>query len=230
MPENFHDKNYDNDTSGWVRGAPNGQSPTGNNGTATRLPNFDKGNAYRTARHSGMADQIKDRRVDHNRHHTEFELRHNAGMTHAPEDYNFLANNPDMVEAHQLTALAAHEAAQQGHQRGTDGHREATRRIFNQRLGHMRGVNPEPEPPELELDVPKPPPPPPRPDPGALYSAPVSHQVANGSGRRQLSPSQVHLSFEQRQAARAAGITETEYARQLQKLPEYKRQRGVEHE
>jgi hypothetical protein len=42
MPENFHDKNYDNDTSGWVRGSPNGKNPqTCNRETATGLPNFD---------------------------------------------------------------------------------------------------------------------------------------------------------------------------------------------
>jgi hypothetical protein len=38
---NQHDVHYDNDTSGWVRGAPNGQAPTGHNETAEKLPNFD---------------------------------------------------------------------------------------------------------------------------------------------------------------------------------------------
>jgi hypothetical protein len=87
--ENQHDVNYDNDARGWVRGAPNGQMPTGHNEDATRLGNFDRGNAYRTDRDSGMADQIKDRAGDHNRHHTEFELRHNAGMTHAFEAHDY---------------------------------------------------------------------------------------------------------------------------------------------
>ncbi len=35
-PENFHASNYDQDTSGWVRSAPNGKTPTGNNETATK--------------------------------------------------------------------------------------------------------------------------------------------------------------------------------------------------
>jgi hypothetical protein len=145
-----------------------------------------------------------------------------------PDDYQFLMNNPDMVVNDRLTALAAHEAAQQGHERGTDAHRQATREIFNQRLGHMRRVNPEPEPPELELDVPKPPPPPPQPDQGAMYAAPVSREV-QGSGYRP-SPSSVRLTIEQREAARLAGISEVEYARQFAKLPQYKKDRGVEYE
>jgi hypothetical protein len=146
----------------------------------------------------------------------------------SPEDYDFLASNPDMVEAHQLTAIAANEAAKR-HERGTDAHRQATRRIFNQHLGRMAGVNPEPDEP-LELDVPKPPPPPPQPETGAMYSAPVSREVANGSGRREPSPSSIRLTPEMREAARMAGITEIEYARQFVKLPEYKRVRGTEHE
>jgi hypothetical protein len=45
-PENFKAPNYQNDCSGWVRGAPNGQKPTGNNSDATRL-HFDRGGSWR---------------------------------------------------------------------------------------------------------------------------------------------------------------------------------------
>jgi len=61
-----------------------------------------------------------------------------------------------------------------------------------------------------------------------MYSAPPSRE--SGNGRRELSPSQVKLSLAQREAAMLAGISEVEYARNLQKLPEWKRQRGVESE
>src|SRR5262245_32055093 len=69
--ENAHDNagdRYDNDVDkkSWLQ-----------SGDATAKPSFDRGNAWRTERHSGMADQIKDRPVDHNRHHSEFTLRHN---------------------------------------------------------------------------------------------------------------------------------------------------------
>jgi hypothetical protein len=46
-PEDFHDVKYDNDTSGWVRGARG--EPTGFNETATGKPSFDKGNSWRRA-------------------------------------------------------------------------------------------------------------------------------------------------------------------------------------
>jgi hypothetical protein len=71
--ENAHDNaggKYDNDVSikSWLR-----------NGDATSKPSFDFGGAYR----KDMRSQIKDRPVDHNRHHSEFE-RHNSNdsMTH----------------------------------------------------------------------------------------------------------------------------------------------------
>jgi hypothetical protein len=46
-PENRHDAGYDNDASGWTRGA-RGQ-PSGNNETAEGKPSFDKGQSYRRA-------------------------------------------------------------------------------------------------------------------------------------------------------------------------------------
>jgi hypothetical protein len=83
-PANWHDKNYNNDSGGWVRGCREGQ-PQMHSESGEHKPFFDKGNAWRTDRQSGMADQIKDYSdADHNRHHTEFERKHNAGMTHDP--------------------------------------------------------------------------------------------------------------------------------------------------
>jgi len=87
-PANQHDVNYDNDATGWVRGCRSGE-PTCHNEDATVKPFFDKGNAWRTDRDTGMRDQIKDYHADHTRHHSEFELRHNAGTTHATEAHDF---------------------------------------------------------------------------------------------------------------------------------------------
>jgi hypothetical protein len=47
-PEDKHGPKYDNDASGWVRGARG--EPTGNNETATGKPGFDRGNAWRLGR------------------------------------------------------------------------------------------------------------------------------------------------------------------------------------
>jgi hypothetical protein len=48
-PENKHDAGYLNDCEGWVRGAPTGKAPSGNNETAEDYPqgNFDKGSSWR---------------------------------------------------------------------------------------------------------------------------------------------------------------------------------------
>ena len=46
-PEDQHGPKYDNDCSGWVRGARG--EPTGNNETAEGKPSFDKGQSYRRA-------------------------------------------------------------------------------------------------------------------------------------------------------------------------------------
>ena len=48
-----------------------------------------------------------------------------------PEDAEFLAENPQMVDQHDVTRVASEEAAQQGHERGTEAHRQATKEIFD---------------------------------------------------------------------------------------------------
>jgi hypothetical protein len=80
--------NYDNDATGWVRGCRSGE-PSTHNEDATSKPGFDFGGAWRTDRKTGMRDQIKDYHADHNRHHTEFEHKHNAGVTHTTEAHDF---------------------------------------------------------------------------------------------------------------------------------------------
>jgi hypothetical protein len=79
--ENMHGPGYDNDhPNDWVRGR--GESATGK-------PGFDFKGAHRVDRDSGMADQIRDRAADHNRHWTEFERSHNAGRTAMPEAHDY---------------------------------------------------------------------------------------------------------------------------------------------
>src|SRR5262249_18483924 len=144
------------------------------------------------------------------------------GMSDA--DHDFLAAHPHMVEADRLTAIAAHQAATEGHQRDSDDHRKRTRELFDQHLARFQSQAPTPQ------FFTQPPPPEP-PSAAAYVSAPVSREAPSGSGtRRELSPSQVKLSPQQREAAMLAGISEVEYARNLQKLAGYKRERGVEHE
>jgi hypothetical protein len=89
-PENFHDKNYSNQTTGWVRGCKSGE-PTGFNESGEHKPFFDKGHAYRSPSKGNVfgRETIRDHAVDHNRHHSEFTLKHNAGVTHDPMAHDF---------------------------------------------------------------------------------------------------------------------------------------------
>ena len=79
---------YANDATGWVRGCKSGE-PDCFNESGEHKPFYDKGDAWRTDRKTGMRDQIKDYHADHNRHHTEFEHKHNAGVTHTTEAHDF---------------------------------------------------------------------------------------------------------------------------------------------
>jgi hypothetical protein len=67
--EDRYDAGYLNDCKGWVRGAPTGKAPSGNNETAEDYPqgNFDKGQSYRRADkgndwHSG-SDKVEFRKA-----------------------------------------------------------------------------------------------------------------------------------------------------------------------
>lgn len=76
FPEDAHGPGYNNDVkiSDWKR-----------NGRAESKPSYDDKNVWRGHE---LRDQIKDRHADHNRHHSEFEIHHNAGTTHAQGAYD----------------------------------------------------------------------------------------------------------------------------------------------
>ena len=138
-----------------------------------------------------------------------------GGMSEAEE--RFLAEHPAMIDHHQLTAVAAHQAVQQGHERGTDAHRQATKEIFDQHLARAQAAaNPAPAPqPTPEFF--KPPPPPAPPEASSMYSATVSRGEV-GNYHREPSPSQVRLSPEEKQIAAISGITDLEYAKNKLRL------------
>lgn len=133
-----------------------------------------------------------------------------AGMSEA--DARFLDEHPAMVEHDGLTALAADEAARQGHARNTDAHRQATKQIFERHITSQTHAAQTAEP---EFFRPAPPALPPV--QSAMYSAPVSRVVPSG-GYREPSPLQVHLSAEEKQVAAVSGISEVEYAKHKLRL------------
>jgi hypothetical protein len=142
-----------------------------------------------------------------------------AGMTEADEQ--FLTDHPAMIDHHQITAIAAHQAAQQGHERGTDAHREATRQNFDEHLARLQAqALPPPEPPQFF----KPPPPPEPPSAASYVSAPVSRGEVGGY--REPSPSSVRLTPDEIAIAKASGISPVEYAKN--KLTMLRKQRTGE--
>jgi hypothetical protein len=136
-------------------------------------------------------------------------------------DISFLESNPQMIDRHDVTVVAAEEAAQQGHERGTDDHRQATKEIFDRHLGHQQAqpaasVQPAAADPAGFFQ----PPPQPahsRPDPASYVSAPVSRGVPSGeTGYRPAR--QIKLTPQEQEYARVAGVSDVEYARQKQRL------------
>jgi hypothetical protein len=142
------------------------------------------------------------------------------GMTE--DDARFLSENPQMVDLHDVTRVASEEAAQQGHERGTEAHRKATKAIFDEHLGHQQAqpaasVEPTPaffEPPEASRS-------PAAPDRAALYSAPVSRGTPSG-GTGQRPARQITLTPQDQEYARIAGVSDVEYAKQKQRLAQHK--------
>ena len=126
-------------------------------------------------------------------------------------DLAFLESNPSLMDNPRLCRLASDEAAEH-HQRGTEAHRQATKEIFDGRLGHQQAqpvgsVEPTPaffEPPEPSRS-------PAVPDRGSIYSAPVSRRDA-GAPREPQHPRQVKLSPIEQEIARNLGLSDVAYA------------------
>ena len=149
-----------------------------------------------------------------------------GGMHEA--ELKFLEANPELIDFPQLTAFAANEAAQQGHERGSEAHMEKTKAIFHEHLARMQeqAENPALQPtPEFFRPPPPPPAPAPR-SPAQYVSAPVSRDVPGPDRERYGNPSKVTLSVDELQIAKASGISPAEYARHKLRLEAEKRAGG----
>jgi hypothetical protein len=137
-------------------------------------------------------------------------------------EVEFLKAHPIMLDAPELTYMAACEAAQAGHQVGTPEFHEHVRNRFDFHMGevHRRAsAVPPAAQPTPEFFAPPEPPAPAPPDQSSLVAAPVSREV-NWSGRSYTasSPDQIRLTAAQREAARMSGLTDIQYAKQLIEL------------
>jgi hypothetical protein len=96
-PANWHDKNYNNDSGGYVRACRSGE-PTCNNEDATTKPGFDKKNVWRGHE---LRDQIKDYdNADHRHHHSTYERRSNVGVTHDQMAHDYSQRHIPKYERH----------------------------------------------------------------------------------------------------------------------------------
>jgi hypothetical protein len=126
-------------------------------------------------------------------------------------DAAFLSEHLEMAERPDLTRLASDEAAEH-HQRGTDNHRRLTKEIFDQHLALREAAPAAPAKPAPAFFRPEPSTrSPAAPDRSEIVSAPVSRTVP---GYREQNPRSVRLSPAEIEAAKASGVSETEYGRQ----------------
>jgi hypothetical protein len=140
-----------------------------------------------------------------------------AGLSEG--DARFLARHPRMVDMHELAQHAAGEALRAGHTGGTDAFYDALKANFDRHLAEIERqsappgqqaapmIQPSPalsdDEPTSELAA-------------SLYSAPVTRNPPGGSYAPSLNS--VTLSPEERQIAKASGLTEKEYAYQKLKM------------
>jgi len=144
-------------------------------------------------------------------------------------EISFLRQHPQMADAPELTQAAAHEALAAGHQMGSDQFHSFMRQRFDHHMGEVERRAPAAPPAAQTPEFFAATEPPTTPDPSALVSAPVSRQVPTSGRTYEMAPSQVRLTVEERQIARASGISETQYAanklRMLRERAEGTRQR-----
>jgi len=139
----------------------------------------------------------------------------------SPANLAFLKAHPELIDGWELTLYAANEASKRGLEPDTDGHREKTREIFHHWMTEANKTKQLAEKPTPEFFQPEPPPAPRRP-PGkaAIVSAPVSRDASPGNYQSEFedSPRSVRLSPDQIEAAKIAGVTPREYAKQLLRM------------
>ena len=123
------------------------------------------------------------------------------------EEAHFLQRNPEMIDHPQITGFAVSQAEQAGYQRGSDGHFDAVKKIFDEQFNGPQAESPAMPTPKFF----RPPPPPAPARPSNLVSAPVSRTVPDGSPRPR---GKVTLSPDEQEAARISGVSLEEYAKE----------------
>jgi hypothetical protein len=145
----------------------------------------------------------------------------------APDDQiEFLQEHPAMIDYSELTVFSAEEAAKAGHERGSAEHMRATKELFDQHMDRLKQQAASNGADHLQAPQPTPEffrPPPPRRQQASprstIVSAPVSRETPGTRAyEAENDPSKVRLRPDQREAAAIAGVSETEYAKQLLRM------------
>jgi hypothetical protein len=123
----------------------------------------------------------------------------------------FLEEHPALIDNRELTSRAALEAHQQGLERGTDAFNQATLAAFHRHLNEANRQVEQPTRPAAPVLAPQ------GRDLSAIVSAPVSRE-AGPSGDGYSRPGRITLTAEERHFAHSIGLSETEYAKQKQRL------------
>ena len=130
-------------------------------------------------------------------------------------EIQFFQKHPEMIDWPQITGLAVNQANQAGHPRGSDAHFDFVKKAFDANLAHLQAQAAQPA---MQPTTPtpaffKPPPGRPAANPSSKFSAPVSREVPNSTGKR-ITPGKVTLTPQEVEAARISGISLEEYAKQ----------------
>ena len=150
-------------------------------------------------------------------HEEKIALWRSQGLSN--KEAEWLNNHPEAVQFPQVTNIATSEALQAGHERDSDGYFKAIEQGFDRHMKQLRAqaaAQPTPEffqPPEPSAAS--------VPSPASYVSAPVSRGEVGGY--REPSPSQVRLSADELEIAKASKISPVDYARNKQRLEREKR-------
>jgi hypothetical protein len=131
----------------------------------------------------------------------------------------FLREHPTMIDHPEVASFAANAALAAGLERDTDRYWQAVTENFDKAMSHLKAQAEAREPTPDFFRAPEVKPKPVR-SAAHFVSAPVSREIPSGTGTR--SPSKVTLNAQHLEAAKIAGVSPTEYARQLLKLNEMK--------
>jgi hypothetical protein len=137
------------------------------------------------------------------------------------DQLEFLKANPELVDYSDLAAFAANEAAQAGHERGSNEHMHATKELFDKHLAHLQAQAQQQTEPAMKTtpDFFQPPLPKAPRASTSHWSAPVSREAPD-SRRPEIEtdPRRVTLSVDERLIAKSCNLSDTEFARQKLKM------------